>query len=252
MLNHAFQVGGSAGTIRAVEQLTDLRIDRHVVVDFSGFRDMADAVGGVQVRLKEPVDDKAAGLKPPAGKVTLDGEQALGHVWARRSLGDGRDTERMERQQRLLGALADKVKSNGVLLEPGAAVPGAGRGRLLAHHRPGTGDPARPPPVGAGTAPHPHRSHAVPDGAEGVVRPRRRPRPARRAGGREAVRTAVHGPAGGGGEERPGANPAGERRDGALPAPTFRGHTATAHTCEERARQDGELVFREMSGIAQL
>ncbi|MER6029462.1 LCP family protein [Streptomyces sp. NPDC001851] len=118
MFNHAFQVGGSACTIRTVEKLTDIRIDHHVVVDFSGFKEMVDAVDGVQVCLKEPIDDKAARLKLPAGKVVLDGEQALGYVRARKSLGGGSDTERMERQQRFLGALVDKVQSNDVLLNP--------------------------------------------------------------------------------------------------------------------------------------
>ncbi|MFC0052960.1 LCP family protein [Streptomyces actinomycinicus] len=118
MFNHAFQVGGSACTIRTVEKLTDIRVDHHMVVDFSGFKEMVDAVDGVEICLKEPVDDKAAKLKLPAGKVTLDGEQALGYVRARKSLGNGSDTERMERQQRFLGALVNKVQSNDVLLNP--------------------------------------------------------------------------------------------------------------------------------------
>lgn len=118
MFNHAFQVGGSACTIRTVEKLTGIRVDHHVVVDFSGFKEIVDAVDGVEVCLKEPVDDKAAKLRLPAGRVTLDGEQALGYVRARKSLGDGSDTERMERQQRFLGALVNKVQSNDVLLNP--------------------------------------------------------------------------------------------------------------------------------------
>ncbi|MFI6356062.1 LCP family protein [Streptomyces sp. NPDC050743] len=118
MFNHAFQLGGSACTIRTVEKLTDIRIDHHVVVDFSGFKEMVDAVDGVQVCLKAPIDDKAALLKLPAGKVRLNGEQALGFVRARKSLGNGSDTERMERQQRFLGALVDKMQSNDVLLNP--------------------------------------------------------------------------------------------------------------------------------------
>ncbi|MFC9283789.1 LCP family protein [Streptomyces collinus] len=118
MFNHAFQLGGSACTIRTVEKLTGIRVDHHMVVDFSGFKDMVDAVDGVRVCLREPIDDKAARLKLPAGPVTLDGEQALGFVRARKSLGDGSDTERMERQQRFLGALVNKVQSNDVLLNP--------------------------------------------------------------------------------------------------------------------------------------
>ncbi|MFD4788217.1 LCP family protein [Streptomyces sp. NPDC058459] len=118
MFNHAFQVGGSACTIRTVEELTGIRVDHHMVVDFSGFKQLVDAVDGVRVCLREPIDDKAAKLKLPAGRVTLDGEQALGYVRARKSLGDGSDTDRMDRQQRFLGALVERVRSDDVLLNP--------------------------------------------------------------------------------------------------------------------------------------
>jgi anionic cell wall polymer biosynthesis LytR-Cps2A-Psr (LCP) family protein len=50
--------------------------------------------------------------------VTLNGEQALGYVRARKTIGDGSDTDRMDRQQRFLGALVNKVQSNDVLLNP--------------------------------------------------------------------------------------------------------------------------------------
>jgi LCP family protein required for cell wall assembly len=118
MFNYAFQAGGSACTIRTVERLTGVRIDHHVVVDFHGFKEMVDAVDGVEVCLKRPVTDRAAGLRLPAGRVKLNGEQALGYVRARKSLGNGSDTDRMERQQRFLGALVNKVQSNDVLLNP--------------------------------------------------------------------------------------------------------------------------------------
>ncbi|MEU6253421.1 LCP family protein [Streptomyces sp. NPDC047043] len=118
MFNYAFQMGGSGCTIRTVEKLTDIRVDHHVVVDFHGFKEMVDAVDGVQVCLRSPIDDEAAKLKLPAGRVTLDGEQALGYVRARKTLGDGSDTDRMDRQQRFLGALVNKVQSNDVLLNP--------------------------------------------------------------------------------------------------------------------------------------
>ncbi|MCM2390075.1 LCP family protein [Streptomyces sp. CWNU-1] len=114
--NWAFMFGGAACSIRTVEQMTGVRIDHHIVVDFRGFKKMVDAVDGVEVCLKEPINDKAARLKLKAGPQTLDGEEALGFVRARKTLGDGSDTERMERQQRFLGALVKKVQSNGVLL----------------------------------------------------------------------------------------------------------------------------------------
>ncbi|MFE0671736.1 LCP family protein [Streptomyces sp. NPDC058867] len=118
MFNYAFEMGGSACSIRTVEKLTGVRIDHHMVVDFQGFKEMVDAVGGVEVCLKKPIDDKDAKLRLPAGRVELNGEQALGYVRARKTLGNGSDTDRMDRQQRFLGALVNKVKSNDVLLNP--------------------------------------------------------------------------------------------------------------------------------------
>jgi LCP family protein required for cell wall assembly len=116
--NWAFQFGGAACTIRTVEKFTGIRIDHHMVIDFRGFKDMVNAVDGVEVCLTEPIDDKDARLKLPAGPQTLHGEQALGFVRARKTLGNGSDTARMERQQQFLGALVKKVQSNGVLLNP--------------------------------------------------------------------------------------------------------------------------------------
>ncbi|MFI9746835.1 LCP family protein [Streptomyces sp. NPDC052494] len=116
--NWAFEFGGTACTIRTVEKLTGIRVDNHMVIDFRGFKKMVDAVDGVEVCLKEPVNDTDAKLKLPAGRQTLHGEQALGFVRARKSIGNGSDTERMDRQQQFLGALVNKVQSDGVLLNP--------------------------------------------------------------------------------------------------------------------------------------
>ncbi|MFE7712704.1 LCP family protein [Streptomyces sp. NPDC057486] len=116
--NWAFEFGGTACTIRTVERMTGIRIDHYVVVDFNGFKDMVDAVDGVEVCLKEPIDDPDAHLKLRAGRQKLDGEEALGYVRARKSLGNGSDTDRMDRQQRFLGALVNKMQSDGVLLNP--------------------------------------------------------------------------------------------------------------------------------------
>ena len=116
--NWSYEFGGTACTIRTVERMTTIRIDHHMVIDFRGFKKMVDAVDGVRICLKEPIDDDDAHLKLPAGQHTLNGEQALGYVRARKSLGNGSDTERMERQQQFLGALVNKMQSNGVLLNP--------------------------------------------------------------------------------------------------------------------------------------
>ncbi|MFF2045603.1 LCP family protein [Kitasatospora sp. NPDC058170] len=116
--NWAFETGGAACSIRAVEQLSGIRIDHYVIVDFTGFKSMVDAVGGVEVCVPQAIHDKDAKLDLPAGRQTLHGEQALGYVRARESLGDGSDTQRMGRQQQFLAALIRKVQSQGVLLNP--------------------------------------------------------------------------------------------------------------------------------------
>ncbi|MCM2579218.1 LCP family protein [Streptomyces sp. MTZ3.1] len=121
--NSAFQAGGPACTIRTVEKLSGIRIDHHVIVDFTGFTGLIDAVHGVEVCLKYPVKDTAAHLELPAGRQVLAGEDALGYVRARHALGDGSDTDRMDRQQQFLAALVKKVQSNGVLLNPARLYP---------------------------------------------------------------------------------------------------------------------------------
>lgn len=116
--NWAFEQAGAACTIRTVENMTGVRIDHHLIVDFKGFKNMVNAVDGVEVCLTEPVHDTKAHLDLPAGRQKLNGEQALGFVRARYSIGDGSDTERMDRQQNFLASLLKKVDSNGVLLNP--------------------------------------------------------------------------------------------------------------------------------------
>ncbi|MFJ6623615.1 LCP family protein [Kitasatospora sp. NPDC091335] len=116
--NQAFETGGPACSIRTVEQLSGIRIDHYVILDFSGFKTMVDAIGGVEVCVPQPIHDKDARLDLPAGRQTLHGEQALGYVRARESLGDGSDTQRMGRQQQFLASLIRRVQSQGVLLNP--------------------------------------------------------------------------------------------------------------------------------------
>ncbi|MGW1997872.1 LCP family glycopolymer transferase [Embleya sp. NPDC001921] len=116
--NHAFEIGGAACTIKTIEQMTKVRVDHHIVIDFAGFKEMVDAVEGVEVCLSEPMRDTAAKLDLPAGKQKLDGEKALGFVRARKNVDDGSDTQRMTRQQRFLAALVKKVKVGDMLTQP--------------------------------------------------------------------------------------------------------------------------------------
>ncbi len=116
--NEAFDIGGPGCTMKAVEQLTGVYVDHFVVVNFNGFKDMVDAVGGVEVCLEEPVDDANSGLKLPAGKQEISGEDALAFVRARETLGDGSDLQRIQRQQDFISSMIRKVTSTGVIANP--------------------------------------------------------------------------------------------------------------------------------------
>ncbi|MFD0685023.1 LCP family protein [Actinomadura fibrosa] len=118
MLNSAFAYAGPTCTWKMLESLTGIHIDHFVQVDFSGFKRMVDTLGGVEICVDKPVDDPRAELHLKAGKQTVKGEQALGYVRARYSLGDGSDLERIERQQKFMASVVDKATSGSVLSDP--------------------------------------------------------------------------------------------------------------------------------------
>ncbi|MDO9455345.1 LCP family protein [Nocardioides sp.] len=115
MWNEAFAVGGPACTMQQFEQLTGVRLDNYVKVDFNGFRDMVDAIDGVEVCIPEEISDPAHGIDIPAGTREIAGKEALSYVRARYTLGDGSDIGRIKRQQAFLAAMAGKVVSKGTL-----------------------------------------------------------------------------------------------------------------------------------------
>lgn len=118
MFNAAFSEGGPACTVKTVESLTDIRIDNYVVIDFRGFKDMVNALGGVEVCVPEAVDDPKSRLSLEAGRQTVKGQQALAYVRTRYALGNGGDLSRIDRQQAFLGSMVSKVRSTGLLLRP--------------------------------------------------------------------------------------------------------------------------------------
>ncbi|AWS47568.1 LCP family protein [Streptosporangium sp. 'caverna'] len=118
MINESFNSGGITCTWKTIEALTGIHIDHFVKVDFTGFKGMVDAVGGVDVCIPEAINDKKALLHLAAGKQTLMGEQALGYVRARYSLGDGSDIGRIQRQQMFIASMVKKVMSGETLTDP--------------------------------------------------------------------------------------------------------------------------------------
>ncbi|MFI9836193.1 LCP family protein [Nonomuraea sp. NPDC051941] len=118
-INSAFNDGGIACAMRTVESLTRLRMDHFVKVDFTGFKAIIDALEGIPICLPKPVNDPKAKFVLGAGKHVVNGEQALGYVRARYSLGDGSDLSRIKRQQIFLTQVAKKVTDGGLLTDPG-------------------------------------------------------------------------------------------------------------------------------------
>ncbi|MEP6762312.1 MAG: LCP family protein [Sporichthyaceae bacterium] len=120
--NAAYALAGPACTIMTVERITDIRIDHHVVIDFRGFRQMVDALGGVQICLPQRVDDDKSKLHLDAGRQTVHGRAALAYVRTRYQLGNGSDLGRIDRQQAFLSSMVAKVSSKGLLLRPDRAL----------------------------------------------------------------------------------------------------------------------------------
>ena len=116
-LNAAFLQGGPALLVRTVEALSGLRIDHYAQVDFDGFVEMVDALGGVEVCLSEPAKDEVSGVDLPAGRQTVRGSQALAFVRQRQGL-PRQDIDRIARQQAFLGAIVQKALSTGTLTNP--------------------------------------------------------------------------------------------------------------------------------------
>lgn len=116
-LNSAFSQGGPGLLVATLEQLTQLRIDHYLEVDFTGFKTMVNKVGGVDVCLTKPAKDRFSGINLSAGRHRISGDVALAFVRQRHGLANG-DIDRIARQQQFIGSLADKVLSAGTLLDP--------------------------------------------------------------------------------------------------------------------------------------
>jgi LCP family protein required for cell wall assembly len=117
--NQAYSAGGAACTAEQVERDFHVFVDDYVVVDFGGFKDMVDAIGGVNVCIPfELSDPKYAKITfEPGGSVHLDGERALGYVRLRYVL-SGTDIGRIKRQQTFIAAMTDKLVSADTLTRP--------------------------------------------------------------------------------------------------------------------------------------
>ena len=130
-INAASQVGGPALTLATVKKLTGLPIDHVVVVNFDGFKDLIDAVGGVEVNVPKRILSnkfdcpykparcaKWEGWRFEKGPQHMDGKRALVYSRIRENQLDPSDTDisRGGRQQAVADALGARLASFGTFL----------------------------------------------------------------------------------------------------------------------------------------
>ncbi|MEE1737639.1 LCP family protein [Streptomyces sp. BE147] len=118
MFNSVYSQLGPACVVKTVEKMSGVRIDHYLEINFAGFKDLVDAIGGVTVDVPQDIDDKSSGLHLTAGPHKLDGTQSLAYVRTRHGVGDGSDLGRIGLQQQFLLALLSEVKSQDLLGSP--------------------------------------------------------------------------------------------------------------------------------------
>ncbi|MET8171780.1 LCP family protein [Streptomyces clavifer] len=121
MFNSVYSEIGPACVVKTVEKMSGVRIDHYMEINFAGFKDLVDAIGGVTIEVDEPIHDRASGLDLAAGSHKLDGTESLAYVRTRHGVGDGSDLGRIGLQQRFLFALLTEIKSKDLLGSPATA-----------------------------------------------------------------------------------------------------------------------------------
>ncbi|GAA2029861.1 hypothetical protein GCM10009819_11920 [Agromyces tropicus] len=117
-LNTVLAYGGLSCVGRTIEQLVGITIPVGGIVEFKGVAALAEAVGGVEVCLVDPIDDVYSGLKLDAGVHEITGATALAFLRTRHAVGDGSDLGRISAQQTFLASLARTLQADGTLGDP--------------------------------------------------------------------------------------------------------------------------------------
>lgn len=116
-LNAAHVYGGAALAIEKVSELADVDISHYAEINFDGFRDVVNALGGVEVNVPMEIDDEDAGGHLDAGLQTLNGDQALILCRSRNAFeeyGPG-DNYRAANQRLVLSAIAQKILDSDIV-----------------------------------------------------------------------------------------------------------------------------------------
>ncbi|GIJ06945.1 LCP family protein [Micromonospora andamanensis] len=117
-INAAYAWGGVPLMVQTVEQFTKVRIDHVVMVDFAGFKEIIDALGGIEIDSEK----EFTSIHPPfrtfrKGTQRMDGATALDYARQRKQFPDG-DFARIRHQQQVIRAIMEKATSGGILTNP--------------------------------------------------------------------------------------------------------------------------------------
>ena len=115
-INAAYAFGGPSLLIQTVEQLTEVRIDHYMAIDFDGLIQVTDDLGGVDVVVAETTSNGPYTFT--AGVNQLNGDEARWYLGQRYGLSGG-DFDRVRRQQQYLRAMFEKLFSSNTFTDPG-------------------------------------------------------------------------------------------------------------------------------------
>jgi LCP family protein required for cell wall assembly len=117
-VNAATAFGGVPLAVETIETYTGVRLDHVMLIDFGGFVEVTDALGGVEMDIEQTIQSIHGERRVfEEGRQTLNGEEALDYIRQRYQFADG-DFTRMRNQQQFLRALMDKAASSGTLTNP--------------------------------------------------------------------------------------------------------------------------------------
>ncbi|HLK94784.1 MAG TPA: LCP family protein [Nocardioidaceae bacterium] len=118
-INTALSTYGPGAYVSTVEHLTGLRMDHQAIVDWAGFKDISEALGGVEVYIPETFYDTSQRRTWIEGRQNLEGDDALAYVRTRYNLPDNSgDFGRIARQQNFLRSMMGEMLSQGTMANP--------------------------------------------------------------------------------------------------------------------------------------
>ncbi|MDP9798998.1 LCP family protein required for cell wall assembly [Catenuloplanes nepalensis] len=119
-INSAYAWGGIPLMVRTVEDFTKVRMDHVVLVDFGGFQQIVDALGGIDIEVEQDFTSIHEPFREfTEGTMHMDGATALDYARQRYQFQDG-DFARIRHQQQVIKAILDRAASGGMLSSPAA------------------------------------------------------------------------------------------------------------------------------------